>query len=123
MDDHDEGMRVRRHVLCEDQVDHAAERTTPVTANYQDMITRYAWGAILARPELDRRIPSAITLTALVAQARDDELAMHVRAAVGNGLREDEIMEALFQSAIYCGVPAANSAVTVAKPVLEEIAK
>jgi 4-carboxymuconolactone decarboxylase/3-oxoadipate enol-lactonase/4-carboxymuconolactone decarboxylase len=117
---YDEGMRVRREVLGDDHVDRAIERTTELTADFQDLITRYAWGEIWARPGLDRRTRSCITLTALVALGRDEELAMHVRAARRNGLTQDEIKEVLLQCAIYCGVPAANSAFAVAQRVLAE---
>ena len=117
---HDEGMRVRREVLGDEHVDAAIERSSEFTADFQDLITRYAWGEIWARPGLDRRTRSAITLTALVALNRLDELAMHIRAAKRNGLSDDEIKEVLLQSAIYCGVPAANAAFAVAQRVLEE---
>ena len=113
------GMEVRREVLGDEHVDAAVERTSDFTADFQDLITRYAWGEIWARPGLDRRTRSAITLTALVALGRFDELAMHVRAALRNGLTRDEIKEVLLQSAIYCGVPAANAAFAVAQRVLE----
>jgi 4-carboxymuconolactone decarboxylase len=114
------GMKVRREVLGDEHVDRAIERTTELTADFQDLITRYAWGEIWARPGLDRRMRSAITLTALIAAGRFDELAMHLRAARRNGLSDDEIKEVLLQSAIYCGVPAANSAFAVASRVLAE---
>jgi 3-oxoadipate enol-lactonase / 4-carboxymuconolactone decarboxylase len=114
------GMKVRREVLGDEHVDAAVERTSDFTADFQDLITRYAWGEIWNRPGLDRRTRSAITLTALVARGHFDELAMHVRAALRNGLTRDEIKEVLLQSAIYCGVPAANSAFAVAQRVLEE---
>jgi 3-oxoadipate enol-lactonase/4-carboxymuconolactone decarboxylase len=113
-------MEVRRAVLGDEYVDHAVARTTAFTADFQDLITRYAWGEIWARPGLDRRTRSAITLTALVALNRPEELAMHVRAALRNGLTVDEIKEVLLQSAIYCGVPAANSAFAIAQRVLGE---
>jgi 4-carboxymuconolactone decarboxylase len=116
----DDGMRVRREVLGDEHVDRAIERTTDFTADFQDLITRYAWGEIWARPGLDRRTRSCITLTALVALGHFDELAMHVRAARRNGLTPDEIKEVLLQAAIYCGVPAANHAFAVAQQVLEE---
>ena len=112
------GMGVRREVLGDDHVDAAVARTTDFTREFQDLITRYAWGEIWTRPGLDRRTRSCITLTALVALGRDDELAMHVRAALRNGLTADEIKEVLLHSAIYCGVPAANSAFAVAQRVL-----
>jgi 3-oxoadipate enol-lactonase / 4-carboxymuconolactone decarboxylase len=114
------GTKVRREVLGDEHVDAAVERTSDFTADFQDLITRYAWGEIWNRPGLDRRTRSAITLTALVARGHFDELAMHVRAALRNGLTRDEIKEVLLQSAIYCGVPAANSAFAVAQRVLEE---
>jgi 4-carboxymuconolactone decarboxylase len=111
-------MRIRREVLGEEHVDDATGRTTEFTADFQDFITRYAWGEIWARPGLDRRTRSCITLTALVALGRLDELEMHVRAAVRNGLTEQEIGEVFLQSAVYCGVPAANSAFAAAGRVL-----
>jgi 4-carboxymuconolactone decarboxylase len=117
---HDDGMRVRREVLGDEHVDAAVERTTEFTADFQDLITRYAWGEIWSRPGLDRRTRSAITLTALVALNHHEELAMHVRAALRNGLTQDEIKEVLLQAAIYCGVPAANRAFAIAQAVLEE---
>jgi 4-carboxymuconolactone decarboxylase len=119
-DERARGMQIRREVLGDEHVDAAIERTSGFTAEFQDLITRYAWGEIWTRPGLDRRTRSAITLTALVALGRLDELAMHVKAALRNGLTEDEIKEVLLQSAIYCGVPAANSAFAVAQRALEE---
>ena len=116
----DEGMTVRREVLGDAHVDRAEAAKTDLTAAFQDFITRYAWGEIWTRPGLDRRMRSAMAMTALIAVGRFDELAMHVRAALRNGLTEDEIKEVLLQSAIYCGVPAANSAFTVARRVLNE---
>jgi 4-carboxymuconolactone decarboxylase len=113
-------MKVRREVLGDEHVDRAIERTSGFTEDFQDLITRYAWGEIWTRPGLDRRMRSAITMTALIAVGRFDELPMHVRAARRNGLTDDEIKEVLLQSAIYCGVPAANSAFAVAQRVLEE---
>ena len=117
---HDRGLRVRREVLGDEHVDAALEATTAFTEDFQDLITRYAWGEIWARPGLDRRTRSCITLTALVALNRQEELAIHVRAALRNGLSADEIKEVLLQSAIYCGVPAANAAFAVAQRVLDE---
>jgi 3-oxoadipate enol-lactonase/4-carboxymuconolactone decarboxylase len=116
-------MKVRREVLGDEHVDRAIGRTTEFTADFQDFITRYTWGEIWSRPGLDRRMRSCITLTALVALGRLDELELHVRAAVRNGLREREIGEVFLQSAIYCGVPAANSAFAVARRVLSETGK
>ena len=117
-DAHDRGMEVRRAVLGDEHVDRAIERTTPFTADFQDLITRYAWGEIWSRPGLDRRTRSCITLMALIALGHRDELAMHVRAALRNGVTSDEIKEVILQSAVYCGVPAANSAFAIAQDVL-----
>ena len=121
--DRERGMRFRREVLGDEHVDASIERTTDFTADFQDLITRYAWGEIWTRPGLDRKTRSCITLTALVALGHTDELAMHVRAALRNGLTEEEIKEVLLQSAIYCGVPAANSAFAVAQRVLADLDK
>ena len=115
---HERGMEVRRQVLGDAHVDAAIERTTGFTAEFQDLITRYAWGEIWTRPGLDRRTRSCMTLTALVALGRLEELEMHVRAARRNGLTPDEIKEVLLHCAIYCGVPAANSAFAIAQRVL-----
>jgi 4-carboxymuconolactone decarboxylase len=117
---YDRGMRVRREVLGDERVDRAVGRTTDFTADFQDFITHYAWGEIWSRPGLDRRTRSCITLTALVALGRLDELEIHVKAALRNGLTEEEIGEVLLQCAVYCGVPAANSAFAVAQRVLSE---
>ena len=119
-DRHEAGMKTRREVLGDAHVDRAVERTSDFTADFQDFITRYAWGEIWTRPGLDRRMRSAITMTALIGVGRFDELGMHVRASLRNGLTVDEIKEVLLQAAIYCGVPAANSAFAVAQKVLEE---
>ena len=119
-DSHERGMEVRRAVLGDEHVDRTIARTTDLTADFQDLITRYAWGEIWTRPGLDRRTRSCITLTALVAGGHEHELAMHIRAALRNGLTPDEIKEVLLQTAIYCGVPAANSAFAVAQEVLAE---
>ena len=119
-DVHDAGMVVRREVLGDAHVDRAVAGTTPFTADFQELITQYAWGSIWTRPGLDRRSRSLITLTALVARGHHDELAMHVRAAQRNGLTPDEIGELLLQTAIYCGVPDANSAFRIAQEVLAE---
>ena len=117
---HERGMKVRREVLSDEHVDVAIDRTTDFTADFQNLITRYAWGEIWSRPGLDRRTRSCITLTALVALGKLEELEMHVRAALRNGLTQDEIKEVLLQSAIYCGVSAANSAFVVAQRVLAD---
>jgi len=116
----DRGMKVRREVLGDEHVDRAIGRTTEFTGDFQDFITRYAWGEVWARPGLDRKTRSCITLTALVALGRLDELELHVRAALRNGLTEQEIGEVLLQCAVYCGVPAANSAFAVAQRILSE---
>lgn len=118
---YESGMRVRREVLGDEHVDAATERTTDFTADFQDLITRYAWGEIWARPGLDRKTRSCITLTALIALGHVEELKMHVQAALRNGLSEEEIKEVLLQSAIYCGVPAANSAFAAAQSVLADL--
>ena len=120
---HARGMETRRAVLGDEHVDRAIERTTPFTEDFQDLITRYAWGEIWSRPGLDRRTRSCITLTALVASGREHELEMHVRAALRNGLTADEIGEVLLQCAIYCGVPAANGAFAIAQRVIDEAAE
>ncbi|MFB4296782.1 4-carboxymuconolactone decarboxylase [Actinomadura sp. NTSP31] len=117
---HAQGMRTRREVLGDAHVDRAEARKDAFTEDFQDLITRYAWGEIWSRPGLDRRTRSCITLTAMVAGGHLDELAMHVRAALRNGLTPEEIKEVLLQTAIYCGVPAANSAFAVAQRVLAE---
>lgn len=114
------GMKIRREVLGDDHVDRAIERATELTEEFQDFITRYAWGEIWSRPGLGRRARSCITLTALVALGRFEELEMHIRAARRNGLTNDEIKEVLLQTAVYCGVPAANSAFAVFQRVAEE---
>jgi 4-carboxymuconolactone decarboxylase len=117
---HERGMAVRREVLGDEHVDAAAARATDFSADFQELITRYAWGEIWTRPGLDRRTRSCMTLIALVALNRMDELAMHVRAARRNGLSREEIKEVLLHSAIYCGVPAAHAAFAVAEQVLNE---
>jgi 4-carboxymuconolactone decarboxylase len=117
---HERGMKVRREVLGDEHVDAAISRTTSFTADFQDLITRYAWGEIWSRQGLDRRTRSCITLMALLALGRLEELELHVRAARRNGLSEDEIKEVILHGAIYCGVPAANSAFAVAQRVLAE---
>ena len=119
-DVYERGMEVRREVLGDEHVDKAIGSTTELTADFQSFITRYAWGEIWARPGLDRKTRSCITLTALVALNRQEELEMHVRAALRNGLTPDEIREVLLHCAVYCGVPAANAAFAIAKRVLED---
>ncbi|WP_435715820.1 4-carboxymuconolactone decarboxylase [Aeromicrobium sp. CF4.19] len=119
-DVHDAGMTVRREVLGDAHVDRAVAGTTDLTADFQELITQYAWGSIWTRPGLDRRSRSLITLTALVARGHHEELAMHVRAARRNGVTVEEIKELLLQTAIYCGVPDANTAFRIAQGVLAE---
>ena len=114
------GLAVRREVLGDAHVDRATASATDLTAEFQQFITEYAWGGIWTRPGLDRRMRSAVTLTALVAHGHLAELELHLRGALRNGLTKAEIVEVLLQSAIYCGVPAANSAFRVAQRVLAE---
>ena len=111
-DTHDRGLQVRREVLGDAHVDRAVERTTDFTADFQDLITRYAWGEIWSRPGLDRRARSLITVAMLVALGREE--------ALGNGVSPAELKEVLLQCAIYCGVPAANGAFAIAQRVLDE---
>ena len=117
---YDDGMEVRREVLGAEHVDRATAHASELTEEFQELITEYAWGAVWTRPGLDRRSRSMITLTALVALGHDEELALHLRAARTNGLSVDEIKEVLLQTAIYCGVPDANTAFRVAQQVLAE---
>ena len=112
------GMTVRREVLGDAHVDRANQQITDLTADFQRLITEYVWGGIWRRPGLDRRSRSIITLTALVARGHHHELAMHLTAALRNGLTVDEIKEVLMQTAIYCGVPDANTAFRIAQEVL-----
>ena len=119
-DPYEQGMNVRREVLGDAHVDRAIEATNDFTAAFQDFITRYAWGAVWARPGLDRRTRSSITLAILTALGREHELAMHVRAARRNGLSDEEISEVLLHTAVYAGVPAANRAYAIAAEVLAE---
>ena len=119
-DNRPKGMEVRREVLGDAHVDRAEAAKTELTAEFQDLLTRYAWGEIWTRPGLDRRTRSCITVAMLVALNRNDELALHIRAARTNGVTVDELKEILLQSAIYCGVPAANTAFGVAARVLAE---
>ena len=117
---YEQGMEVRRAVLGDEHVDRAIERTSEFTKPFQDFITRYAWGTIWARPGLDRRMRSAVTLAALTALGREHEIAMHVRAALRNGLSPEEIGEILLHTSIYAGVPVANRAFAIADEVLRE---
>ncbi len=118
--DDEAGMRVRREVLGDEHVDRAVVGTTDMTRDFQDLITRYAWGGVWTRDGLARRDRSIVTLTALVAGGHLDELEFHLRAALRNGLTREEIVEVLLQTAVYCGVPAANSAFAIASRVLDE---
>jgi 3-oxoadipate enol-lactonase/4-carboxymuconolactone decarboxylase len=113
-------MRTRREVLGDEHVDRAIEGTTGFTAEFQDLITRYAWGEIWTRPGLDRKTRRLLTITALIALGRDHELEMHMRAALRDDVTPDELKEVLLQSAIYLGVPAANSAFAIAQRLLAE---
>jgi 4-carboxymuconolactone decarboxylase len=115
---HEAGMRVRREVLGDEYVDGAIRRASELTRDFQDLLTRYAWGEIWTRPGLDRRIRSCITIAMSVALDRPDELALHLRGALRNGVTRDEIREVLLQTAVYCGLPAANAAFRVAQEVL-----
>jgi 4-carboxymuconolactone decarboxylase len=117
---HDRGMTIRREVLGDAHVDRAIDATTDFTAPFQDFITRYAWGEVWAREQLDRRTRSAVTLAALTALGRTHELPLHVRGALRNGLTAVEIGEVLLHTAVYAGVPAANSAFQIAARVLAE---
>jgi 4-carboxymuconolactone decarboxylase len=117
---HDAGMAVRREVLGDAHVDRAIEATTEFTAPFQDLITRYAWGGVWTREALDRRMRSAVTLAILAAQRAEGEIAMHVRAALRNGMTADEIREVLLHTAVYAGVPAANAAFAIADRTLRE---
>jgi 4-carboxymuconolactone decarboxylase len=114
----EQGMAVRREVLGDEHVDHAVAAATPFTEPFQDFITRYAWGDVWSRPGLTRAERSIVTLTALAALGREHELAMHVRAALRNGLTAEQIGEVLLQVAVYAGVPAANRAFAIAQEVL-----
>ena len=115
------GMKVRREVLGDEHVDRAAERTTDFDRPFQHHITESVWGSVWTRPGLDRRTRSVITLTALVALRCHEELPMHVRGAIRNGLSRAEISEILLHTSVYAGVPAANSAFAIARRVLDEM--
>ena len=114
------GMKVRREVLGDEHVDRAVSTATAFTQPFQEFITRYAWGGVWTRDGLDRRTRSSITLAVLAALGRENEIAIHVRAALRNGLNEAEIAEVFLHTAIYAGVPAANGAFAVAQRALEE---
>lgn len=114
------GMEVRREVLGDEHVDRAEARKDEFTADFQEFITRYAWGEVWDRPGLDRAQRSIATLAALVALGAENEIAMHVRAALRNGLSAEQIKETILHTAIYAGLPAANSAFAIAQAVIAE---
>ncbi len=114
----EQGMRIRRAVLGDQHVDRANAAITDFTQDFQDFITRAAWGDVWSRPGLPRSTRSLLTVAMLVALNREDELRMHIRAALGNGVSRDEIKETLLHCAIYCGLPAANRAFHIASEVL-----
>ncbi|MCA8066352.1 4-carboxymuconolactone decarboxylase [Burkholderia sp. AU38729] len=123
MDDqerYEAGMKVRRAVLGDAHVDRSLENRTEVTEEFQNLITRYAWGEIWTRDGLPRHTRSLLTIAMMVALNRGEELALHLRAARNNGVTRDEIKEVLLQTAIYCGVPAANSAFHLADKIFKE---
>ena len=117
---YDQGMQVRREVLGDEHVDRALAAATEVTAPFQDLVTRFAWGSVWSRDGLDRRTRSALTLALLAALGREGELEMHVRAALRNGLTPEEIGEVFLHTAVYAGMPAANGALAISRRVLEE---
>jgi len=124
VDDRDryaEGMKVRRAVLGDAHVDRSLSNRTAFTEEFQDLITRYAWGEVWTRPGLPRHTRSLVTLALMIAINRGDEFRMHVRAAFNNGVTRDEIKEVILQCAIYCGVPAANGAFHMAQEVFDEM--
>lgn len=120
MADYEQGMQVRREVLGDAHVDRSLDSATDLTRPFQEFITRYAWGGVWTREGLDRRMRSAITVAALTALGREQELELHLRAARRNGLSDAEIGEVLLHTAVYAGVPAANAAFAIAQRVLEE---
>ena len=115
---HERGLKARREVLGDAYVDRATKNATDLTRDFQDLITRYAWGEVWTRPGLDRRIRSCITVAMTVALNRPDELALHLRGARRNGVTIAELREVLLQTAVYCGVPAAHTAFRIAQEVL-----
>ena len=118
---HDNGMKVRRAVLGDAHVDRTVTRRNDFNAEFQELITRYAWGEIWTRPGLPRHTRSLITIAMMVALNRADEFRLHVRAAFNNGVTRDEVKEVLMQAAIYCGVPAANTAFHLAEEVFAQM--
>jgi 4-carboxymuconolactone decarboxylase len=119
-DAHERGMKVRREVLGDAHVDRANAGLTDFTREFQDLITRYAWGEIWARPGLDRKTRSCMVMSTLLALGHWEEFAMHVRAAFNNGVSEEEIKEVILQAAAYCGVPAANHGFRIAAEAIAE---
>jgi 4-carboxymuconolactone decarboxylase len=117
---YDQGLAVRREVLGDSYVEQAGAKTTDFTRDFQTIVTEFAWGTIWTRPGLDRRSRSMITLTALIARGHREELALHIRAGLRNGLSREEIKEVLLQAAVYCGVPDANAAFRIAQRVFDE---
>lgn len=117
---YDAGMIIRREVLGEEHVNRAESTKTELNSEFQDLITRYAWGEIWTRPGLPRHTRSLLTIGLMVALNRDEELRLHLRAAANNGVTAEEIREVLLHCAIYCGVPAANSAFATASEILKE---
>jgi 4-carboxymuconolactone decarboxylase len=117
----DEGMAVRRKVLGDEHVDRATAAATPFTRDFQEFITRYAWGGVWTRPGLDHRTRSCVTVAVLTALGRHEELPMHVRAALRNGVTREELKEVLLHTGVYAGVPAANTAFALADRTLEEL--
>jgi 4-carboxymuconolactone decarboxylase len=122
VDTYEEGMRVRREVLGDEHVDRAIANTTEFTRPFQDYVTNGAWGSVWSRQGLDRKTRSCITLAALTALRCHDELPMHIRAALRNGLSQDEIAEVLLHTTVYAGAPAGNSAFRIAAEVLAAVA-
>jgi len=120
---YDDGMTVRRAVLGDAHVDRSLTHRTDFNTEFQELITRYAWGEIWTRPGLPRHTRSLITVAMMVALNRADEFRLHVRAAFNNGVTKDELKEVLLQTAIYCGVPAANNAFHLAEEVFAEMDK
>jgi 4-carboxymuconolactone decarboxylase len=114
---YEEGLKVRRAVLGDAHVDRSLAKQNDFTTEFQEMITRHAWGEIWTRPAFDRKTRSVMTLAMLIALNRGDEFKLHVRGALNNGLTQDDIKEVILQAAIYCGVPAANTAIHLAQEV------
>jgi 4-carboxymuconolactone decarboxylase len=120
MSDREQGLKVRREVLGDEHVDRALASSTPFTEPFQDLITHYAWGEVWSRPGLDRRTRSCITLAALVSLRAENEIALHVRGALRNGLTPEEIGEVILHTAVYAGMPAANAAFAIADEAIEK---